>query len=49
MAAREWSEWLPKESLDTISKGGYYTILVRPGFRIIALNSNVAYILNWLV
>ncbi|KAF2878765.1 hypothetical protein ILUMI_27406 [Ignelater luminosus] len=47
VSAEEWKDWLPPETRDTILKGGYYTVLVRPGFRIIALNSNVCFTFNW--
>ncbi|KAF5282840.1 hypothetical protein FQA39_LY17490 [Lamprigera yunnana] len=47
LVADEWSRWIPKESMQD---GGYYTVLVKPGFRIIALNSNVCFTNNaWLV
>ncbi|XP_022919311.2 sphingomyelin phosphodiesterase-like [Onthophagus taurus] len=50
MVSSEWSEWLPESAQETLKIGGYYTVLVEPGFRIIALNSNVCYIYNlWLV
>lgn len=44
-----WSVWLPEKTKKTIIKGGYYTVLAKPGFRIIVLNSNVAFTYNWLV
>ncbi|KAF5270328.1 hypothetical protein FQR65_LT05516 [Abscondita terminalis] len=48
--AEEWSRWLPASTLETIRRGGYYTVLVKPGFRIIALNSNVCFTYNvWLL
>uniref|UniRef100_A0A1Y1N7Y8 Sphingomyelin phosphodiesterase n=3 Tax=Photinus pyralis TaxID=7054 RepID=A0A1Y1N7Y8_PHOPY len=48
--AEEWSRWLPTSTLTTIRQGGFYTVLVKPGFRIIALNSNVCFTNNiWLV
>ncbi|KAK5650745.1 hypothetical protein RI129_001774 [Pyrocoelia pectoralis] len=48
--AEEWSRWLPTSSLSTIRQGGFYTVLVKPGYRIIALNSNVCFTYNiWLV
>ncbi|GLV41289.1 uncharacterized protein CBL_04813 [Carabus blaptoides fortunei] len=47
LVAEEWSHWLPESTKETIRKGGYYTVLVKPGFRIIALNSNVGYTFNW--
>ncbi|CAG9764587.1 unnamed protein product [Ceutorhynchus assimilis] len=50
LAADEWSRWLPNATQSTIRKGGYYTVLVKPGFRIVALNSNVCFISNlWLI
>ena len=30
----------------TLRKAGFYSVLVRPGFRIIVLNTNVAYRFN---
>lgn len=42
-----WSTWLPPETSGTIMQGGFYTVLAKPGFRIIALNSNVCYTFNW--
>ncbi|XP_031341321.1 sphingomyelin phosphodiesterase-like [Photinus pyralis] len=50
LAAELWRDWLPPEATKTILRGGYYTALVRPGFRVIALNSNVCYSYNfWLL
>ncbi|KAF2893414.1 hypothetical protein ILUMI_12758 [Ignelater luminosus] len=47
LAAEEWKTWLPIETRETILKGGFYTTLIKPGFRIISLNSNVCYTYNW--
>lgn len=47
LAADLWSHWLPAEAEETILRGGFYTVLARPGFRIIALNNNVCYTFNW--
>lgn len=49
LSVNEWKAWLPTETHDTILKGGFYTTLIKPGFRIIGLNSNVCYIFNWCV
>jgi sphingomyelin phosphodiesterase len=46
-AADAWSAWLPSEALETVRRGGFYSVLQQPGFRIIALNSNLCYVLNW--
>ena len=34
-----WSEWLNKEAQETLSYGGYYTQLIKSGWRLIAINS----------
>jgi hypothetical protein len=47
LSAELWSDWLPQETKETILQGGFYTVLVRPGFRIIALNSNLGHTYNW--
>jgi hypothetical protein len=47
ISAEVWSGWLPSETKETILKGGFYTVLARPGFRIVALNNNVCYHFNW--
>nr|XP_022899981.1 sphingomyelin phosphodiesterase-like [Onthophagus taurus] len=47
LAADLWGPILGEGTEETIRKGGFYTVLIRPGFRLIALNSNVAYTFNW--
>lgn len=47
LAYNLWSDWLPEETKETVLRGGFYTVLVKPGFRIIGLNSNLCYIQNW--
>lgn len=47
--AKEWSKWLPESALTTVRQGGYYTVLVRPGFRIITINNNDCYTYNWWI
>lgn len=45
-----WSRWLPESTSRTLRYGAFYTILLRPGFRIISLNMNVCSTLNfWLL
>lgn len=46
---QKYSVWLPPKALQTVKKGGYYTVLVRQGFRVIALNNNICYSFNWWV
>lgn len=44
---KAWSPWLPDDALDTVSQSGYYTVLVKPKFRIISLNMNYCNQQNW--
>lgn len=46
---KAYAQWLPSDTLETIKKGAYYTVLVKPGFRIIALNNNDCYTYNWWI
>lgn len=48
-SAEAWAQWLPDDALETVRIGGYYTILVRPGFRVVALNNNECYTYNWWI
>ncbi|XP_035772890.1 sphingomyelin phosphodiesterase-like [Anopheles albimanus] len=48
-SADQWSGWLPAATQQTIRQGGFYTALVRPGFRIIGMNNNDAYTFNWWI
>lgn len=44
--ANQWSYWLPEDALETLRFGGYYRVKVRPGFRVICLNTNYCTRLN---
>ncbi|XP_051882422.1 sphingomyelin phosphodiesterase isoform X2 [Pristis pectinata] len=35
-----WRDWLPQEALDTLRGGGFYTVWLRPGLRLVSLNMN---------
>lgn len=41
--------WINAAAANTVRAGGYYTVLVRPGFRLVVLNNNDCYIYNWWV
>lgn len=41
--------WINAAAAGTIRIGGYYTISVRQGFRVIVLNNNDCYVYNWWV
>lgn len=47
--AKSWRRFLPQSTEVTLNRGGYYTTLVRPGYRIVGLNNNVCYNINWWV
>ncbi|KAF0293044.1 Sphingomyelin phosphodiesterase [Amphibalanus amphitrite] len=49
MLANMWKPWLPPNAAATLENYGYYSLLVRPGFRVIVINTNVAYKLNFWV
>ncbi|KAI5640562.1 calcineurin-like phosphoesterase domain-containing protein [Phthorimaea operculella] len=42
-----WRRWLPTEVSHTVRRGAFYSVLVRPGFRIISLNMNYCNNFNW--
>lgn len=46
--ANTW-DWLPERARDTIKQAGYYTVLLREGLRVIAINNNEGYTFNWWV
>jgi len=48
MTANIWSDWLPQDALATFRKGGYYTLPIKQGLRIISLNTNLYYTQNQL-
>ncbi|XP_071385465.1 cyclic GMP-AMP phosphodiesterase SMPDL3A [Centroberyx affinis] len=42
-AAKAWAPWLQPEALLTLTEGGYYSQLVRPGLRVLSLNTILYY------
>ena len=46
--AELWRDFLSEESIQTIKKGMYYTELIRPGLRLVALNTAVLWGSNML-
>ncbi|CAG0884462.1 unnamed protein product [Darwinula stevensoni] len=44
-----WKDWLPADQKENVLHGGYYSVLARPGLRIIAINNNFCYAFNWFV
>lgn len=50
LMATEWARWLPADALATVRIGGYYTVSLGNGFRVIAINNNEGcYTMNWWV
>lgn len=43
----QWRQWLPSSTSRTVRRGAFYSVLVRPGFRIISLNMNYCNNKNW--
>uniref|UniRef100_A0A1B6CHV1 Saposin B-type domain-containing protein n=1 Tax=Clastoptera arizonana TaxID=38151 RepID=A0A1B6CHV1_9HEMI len=44
---KQWHQWLPSSVSRTVRRGAFYSVLVRPGFRIISLNMNYCNNKNW--
>ncbi|XP_076873978.1 cyclic GMP-AMP phosphodiesterase SMPDL3A [Brachyhypopomus gauderio] len=42
-AASLWAPWLHPEALATLRKGGFYSQLIKPGLRLVSLNTNLYY------
>lgn len=43
----QWRLWLPAGTSSTVRKGAFYSVLVRPGFRILSINTNYCNNKNW--
>ncbi|KAJ1531727.1 hypothetical protein ONE63_000393 [Megalurothrips usitatus] len=43
----QWRQWLPSSVSRTVRRGAFYSVLVRPGFRVISLNMNYCNNKNW--
>ncbi|KAF5302827.1 hypothetical protein FQA39_LY02007 [Lamprigera yunnana] len=44
---KQWEQWLPKSEKNSILRGGFFSVLIQPGFRLISLNTNYCYIYSW--
>ncbi|KAI9297579.1 sphingomyelin phosphodiesterase [Neoconidiobolus thromboides FSU 785] len=45
-----WKDWLPKKALESLKAIGVYSMKPFPGLKVISLNTNMCYLLNfWLV
>ncbi|KAI9290572.1 Metallo-dependent phosphatase, partial [Neoconidiobolus thromboides FSU 785] len=45
--AEQWSNWLPKKSIDDVRKGGYYSVKHANNLKLINLNNNLCYVNNF--
>ncbi|KAG0288044.1 hypothetical protein BGZ98_004408, partial [Dissophora globulifera] len=45
--ADNWSRWLPADAVNSVKSYGAYTVSPQPGFRIISLNNNFCYTMNF--
>lgn len=45
--AKEWGEFLPQSTLDTVRRGGFYAVKAADRLRIVSLNTNFCYTYNW--
>lgn len=44
---KQWRHWLPAGVSHTVRRGAFYSVLVRPGFRILSVNMNYCNNKNW--
>ncbi|XP_044003284.1 sphingomyelin phosphodiesterase [Aphidius gifuensis] len=44
---KQWKRWLPAGVSHTVRRGAFYSVLVRPGFRILSVNMNYCNNKNW--
>ena len=44
-----WRDWLTPDAIQTFEKGGYYTMQLMPGFRLVVLNTQWADPLNFIL
>ncbi|XP_031847161.1 sphingomyelin phosphodiesterase isoform X1 [Nomia melanderi] len=44
---KHWRRWLPAGVSHTVRRGAFYSVLVRPGFRILSVNMNYCNNKNW--
>ncbi|XP_043597196.1 sphingomyelin phosphodiesterase isoform X1 [Bombus pyrosoma] len=44
---KHWRHWLPAGVSHTVRRGAFYSVLVRPGFRILSVNMNYCNNKNW--
>ncbi|XP_042149253.1 sphingomyelin phosphodiesterase-like [Ixodes scapularis] len=47
--ADRWSKWLPNHTATTLKRGGFYATKAFPGLKIVSLNMNYCYNLNWWI
>ncbi|KAG0098132.1 hypothetical protein BGZ93_001055 [Podila epicladia] len=45
--ADDWSRWLPTDAINSVRNYGAYTVSPQSGFRIISLNNNFCYTMNF--
>ena len=45
--ANVWSAWLPSSTIRDILYSAYYSTQVRPGLKVVSLNTQWCYGLNW--
>ncbi|KAK7076989.1 Sphingomyelin phosphodiesterase [Halocaridina rubra] len=42
-----WSTWLPPEVAQSVAYSAYYSTLIKPGLRVLSINTNYCYGFNW--
>ena len=42
-----WKVWLPEEEAKRVAHGAWYSVKAKDNLRIVAINTNFCYMLNW--
>ncbi|CAG0922168.1 unnamed protein product [Notodromas monacha] len=42
-----WRDWLPPDQEDNVRRGSYYSVVAKPGLRVVAINTHYCFKMNW--
>lgn len=45
--AKQWARWLPANQTGLVRRGAFYSVLFKPGLRVVSINTNFCNDKNW--